>query len=66
MIVHLALLAVRSLTEAARCRAGVDSSLHNYVLLGLALFQFPFMYYLGIRPPIVAAGLKGPIGGMKI
>jgi hypothetical protein len=38
--------------------AGVDSSMHNYVLLGLALFQFPFMYYLGIRPAAVAAALK--------
>jgi hypothetical protein len=37
------------------CCAGVDSSLHNYVLLGLALFQFPFMYYLGIRPSAVVA-----------
>lgn len=34
--------------EARQSR--VDSSSHNYVLLGLALFQFPFTYYLGLRP----------------
>jgi hypothetical protein len=29
--------------------------MHNYVLLGLALFQFPFTYYLGIRPAALVA-----------
>ena len=32
--------------------AGLDSTAHNYVLLGLALLQFPLTYYLGIRPAI--------------
>ena len=32
--------------------AGLDSTAHNYVLLGLALLQFPLTYYLGIRPMV--------------
>ncbi len=38
--------------------AGVNTSSHNYVLLGLALFQFPLMYFLGIRPAVVVAVAK--------
>ncbi|KAG2438180.1 hypothetical protein HXX76_005786 [Chlamydomonas incerta] len=29
---------------------GRDMTLVNYLLLGLALFQFPFAFYLGVRP----------------
>ena len=32
--------------------------MHNYVLLGLALFQFVYLYWLGIRPPIVKVVAK--------
>ncbi len=38
--------------------AGVNTSSHNYVLLGLALFQFPLMYILGIRSVVVVAAAK--------
>jgi hypothetical protein len=30
--------------------AGRDVTSVNYLLLGLALFQFPFAFYLGVRP----------------
>ena len=30
--------------------AGRDMTSVNYLLLGLALFQFPFAFYLGVRP----------------
>ena len=45
------MMAAVSATDHVQCRcAGVDSSAHNYVLLGLAILQFPFTYYLGVRP----------------
>ena len=31
-------------------RAGRDLTLTNYLLLALALFQFPYAFYLGVRP----------------
>lgn len=30
--------------------AGRDLTLTNYLLLALALFQFPYAFYLGVRP----------------
>mmetsp|Transcript_16093 Transcript_16093/g.48203 ORF Transcript_16093/g.48203 Transcript_16093/m.48203 type:complete len:358 (-) Transcript_16093:1579-2652(-) len=36
----------------------VNTSTHNYVLLGLALFQFLLTYVLGIRPAVVVAAAR--------
>lgn len=36
----------------------VSTSSHNYLLLGVALFQFPLMYLLGIRPAAVVVAVK--------
>ena len=46
----LCTVCIRNTDAKEYCIAGVDSTAHNYVLLGLALLQFPFTYYLGIRP----------------
>jgi len=45
-------VAARPLTVLGRvlCRAGHDIKMTNYLLLGLAAFQFPFGFWLGIRP----------------
>lgn len=39
---------------------GRDLTLTNYLLLGLALFQYPFAFYLGVRPGGAAAPGKPP------
>ncbi len=39
---------------------GRDLTLTNYLLLGLALFQYPFAFYLGVRPGGAAAPAKPP------
>lgn len=36
----------------------VNTSSHNYLLLAVALFQFPLMYFLGIRPAAVVVAIK--------
>lgn len=35
--------------------AGIDSMRHNYLLLGLAIFQFPLNAWLARLPPLPAA-----------
>ena len=42
----------RSLTPL---RLGIDSTRHNYLLLGLAIFQFPLNAWLARVPPLPAA-----------
>ena len=37
------------LADAGVFGAGVDSSKHNYMLLALALFQFPYIAWLTVR-----------------
>lgn len=38
--------------------AGIDSSRHNYLLLGLAIFQFPLNAWLARLPPVPPAAAK--------
>jgi hypothetical protein len=45
-------------TVCLRVRAGIDNSRHNYLLLGLAIFQFPLNAWLARLPP-GAAGAAG-------
>jgi hypothetical protein len=39
--------------------AGADLRLINYLLLALALFQYPWAWWLGVRPP--AAAVVAPV-----
>lgn len=39
---------------------GVDSHRHNYLLLGLALVQLPFAFFLGYLPDRGTAALPSP------
>ena len=49
---HLASLLLACFTQPI---AGIDSTRHNYLLLGLALFQFPLNAWLARVPPLPAA-----------
>lgn len=42
--------------------AGIDNTRHNYLLLGLALFQFPLNAWLARLPPLPAAAAGAAAG----
>ncbi len=49
------LLLERVAAAASYPPAGIDSMRHNYLLLGLAIFQFPLNAWLARLPPLPAA-----------
>lgn len=42
--------------------AGIDSTRHNYLLLGLAIFQFPLNAWLARLPPLPPAAAAAASG----